>query len=153
MRPKPTYSSCGKAQALTALGVDEVINYRTNRNWGERARELTDGRGVDRVIEVGGPATINQSLRAVAAGGEVALVRFLSADNPGIDYFLLKGADATTRSITVGDRTDLQDLVRAIATSGLKPVVDEIFEYSDARQAFERLRDGKHIGKLVIGVS
>ncbi|WP_406813962.1 NAD(P)-dependent alcohol dehydrogenase [Mycobacterium sp. M23085] len=147
-----TTSSAEKAESLSALGADEVINYRTNPDWGERVRDLTDGRGVDRVIEVGGPATINQSLRAVAAGGEVSLIGFLSEDNPGIDYFLLKGADATTRSITVGDRTDLQDLVRAVATSGLQPVIDDVFDFSEARAAFERLREGQHIGKIVIRI-
>ena len=117
------------------------------------ARSLTDGRGVDRVVEVGGPATIDQSLRAVAIGGEVTLIGFLSEDNPGIDYFLLKGAGAMTRSITVGDRTDTQELVRAVATTGLEPVIDAIFEFADARAAFDRLRDSKHLGKLVIRVS
>jgi alcohol dehydrogenase len=103
-----TTSSTYKAQTLESLGADAVINYRTNPQWGTEVRELTAGRGVDRVVEVGGTATIEQSLRAVAVGGEVTLIGFLSEDNPGIDYFLLKGAGATTRSITVGDRTDLQ---------------------------------------------
>jgi alcohol dehydrogenase len=148
-----TTSSDEKAARLRALGADEVVNYRTNPDWGTQVRELTGGRGVDRVVEVGGPATIDQSLRAVAAGGEVTLIGFLSEDNPGIDYFLLKATDATTRSITVGDRTDLQELVRVVATTGLTPVIDDVVEFADARSAFERLRDGKHIGKLVIRVS
>ncbi|MEE6175005.1 zinc-dependent alcohol dehydrogenase family protein [Mycobacterium sp. 050134] len=145
-----TTSSAEKAKSLSALGADEIINYRTTPDWGERVRDLTDGRGVDRVVEVGGPATINQSLRAVASGGEVVLIGFLSEDNPGIDYFLLNGASATTRSITVGDRSDLRDLVRAVATSKLEPVIDDVFEYSEARAAFERLREGRHVGKVVI---
>jgi NADPH:quinone reductase-like Zn-dependent oxidoreductase len=148
-----TTSSNQKAQTLAALGADEVINYRDHSNWGEKVRELTDGRGVDRVIEVGGPATIDQSLRAVAIGGEVTLIGFLSEDNPGIDYFLLKGSGAITRSITVGDRTDAQELVRAVAATGLQPVIDEIFEFDNAAAAFERLHAAKHLGKLVIRVS
>ena len=148
-----TTSSNQKAQTLGALGADDIINYRDQPRWGEHVRELTDGRGVDRVVEVGGPATIDQSLRAVAIGGEVTLIGFLSEDNPGIDYFLLKGAGAMTRSITVGDRTDTQELVRAVATTGLEPVIDAIFEFADARAAFDRLRDSKHLGKLVIRVS
>jgi NADPH:quinone reductase-like Zn-dependent oxidoreductase len=148
-----TTSSAEKAETLKALGADDVVNYRSNPEWGTQVRELTEGRGVDRVVEVGGPATIDQSLRAVAVRGEVTLIGFLSEDNPGIDYFLLKGAGATTRSITVGDRTDLQDLVRAVAATGLEPVIDDVFEFDQARAAFERLREGKHIGKLVIRVS
>jgi NADPH:quinone reductase-like Zn-dependent oxidoreductase len=148
-----TTSSKEKAQTLKSLGADEVVNYRDNPEWGEQVRTLTDGRGVDRVVEVGGPATIDQSLRAVASGGEVTLIGFLSEGNPGIDYFLLKGAGAATRSITVGDRTDSQDLLRAVASSGLQPVIDTVFEFSDARAAFDRLHQAKHLGKLVIRVS
>lgn len=95
-------------------------------------RTLTDGRGVDRVIEVGGPATIEQSLRAVAIGGEVTLIGFLSEASLGIDYFLLKGAGATTRSITVGDPTDTQELVRAVSSTHIQPVIDNVFEFTDA---------------------
>jgi NADPH:quinone reductase-like Zn-dependent oxidoreductase len=148
-----TTSSKEKAQTLKSLGADEVVNYRDNPEWGEQVRTLTDGRGVDRVVEVGGPATIDQSLRAVASDGEVTLIGFLSEENPGIDYFLLKGAGAATRSITVGDRTDSQDLLRAVASSGLQPVIDTVFEFSDARAAFDRLHQAKHLGKLVIRVS
>ena len=124
-----------------------------NPKWGEQVRDVTEGRGVDRVVEVGGPATIEQSLRAVAANGEVTLIGFLSDDNPGVDYFLLKGSGATTRSITVGDRADLQHLVRAVATTGLVPVIDDVVDFGQAKSAFERLRDGKHVGKLVIRVA
>jgi alcohol dehydrogenase len=145
-----TTSSDQKAQTLKALGADETINYRDNPEWAEQVRALTDGRGADRVVEVGGPATIDQSLRAVATGGEVTLIGFLSEDNPGIDYFLLKGSGAKTRSITVGDRTDAQELVRAVATTGLEPVIDDVFELADAKAAFDRLREGAHLGKLVI---
>lgn len=148
-----TTSSPRKAETLRELGAEEVINYRSNPSWGEQVRDVTEGRGVDRVVEVGGPATIEQSLRAVAVGGEVTLIGFLSDDNPGVDYFLLRGRGATTRSITVGDRADLQDLVRAVAATGLTPVIDEVFEFEQAKSAFERLRDAKHVGKLVIRVS
>lgn len=147
-----TTSSDYKAQALKALGADDIVNYRDHPQWSEQVRELTDGRGVDRVVEVGGPATIEQSLRAVAIGGEVTLIGFLSDDNPGIDYFLLKSAGAITRSITVGDRTDCQDLVRAVATTGLQPVIDRVFEFADAAAAFKHLQEAKHLGKLVIRV-
>ena len=148
-----TTSSNHKGQTLKSLGADEVVNYRDNPEWGAQVRTLTDGLGVDRVVEVGGPATIDQSLRAVAIGGEVTLIGFLSEENPGIDYFLLKGAGAITRSITVGDRTDSQNLVRAVATTGLQPVIDDIFEFSNARAAFDQLHEAKHLGKLVIRVS
>lgn len=82
-----TTSGKSKAEKLFACGADEVINYKEFPKWGERVRALTGGKGVDPVIEVGGPATIDHSLRAVAKGGEIAVIGFLSSDNPGIDAF------------------------------------------------------------------
>lgn len=148
-----TTSSAGKAQRLQALGADEIVDYVQEPTWGERVRALTAGRGVDRVVEVGGPATINQSLRAVARGGEVVLIGFLSEENPGIDYFHLKGAGATVRAISVGDRTNLEETVRAVAMGGLEPVIDRVFAFEEAKQAFAHLSAAKHVGKVVIRVS
>jgi alcohol dehydrogenase len=111
---------------------------------------LTGGRGVDRVVEVGGPGTIGQSLRAVAVGGEIASIGFLSTDNPGIDFFELKMSGASFRNITVGDRAALMELSRAVAASGLKPMVDRVFDFDEAREAFSYLEGGDHLGKVVI---
>ncbi|WP_156744931.1 zinc-binding dehydrogenase, partial [Mycobacterium sp. E2238] len=77
---------------------------------------------------------------------------FLSEADLGIDYFLLKGAGATTRSITVGDRSDTQELVRAVGATGMQPVIDRVFEFDDAVAAFKRLAAGEHLGKIVIRV-
>jgi NADPH:quinone reductase-like Zn-dependent oxidoreductase len=145
-----TTSSPSKAEKLSALGADEVINYKDVPEWGERVRELTGGRGVDRVIEVGGPATINQSLRAVVAGGEIADIGFLSTENPGIDYFKLKATQASIHVITVGDRQGLEDVTRAIATSRLQPVIDHIFRFEDIKEAFAHLKAAAFVGKIVI---
>ncbi|MEX0921715.1 MAG: NAD(P)-dependent alcohol dehydrogenase [Rhodovibrionaceae bacterium] len=147
-----TTSSAEKAVRLRELGADEVIDYREAPSWGARVRELTEGHGVDRVVEVGGPATVNQSLQAVARGGEVVLIGFLTSENPGIDYFDLKGTGATLRAISVGDRPGLEALVRAVALSGLQPVIDRVFPFGQTRAAFEYLQSGKHIGKVVVEI-
>jgi len=148
-----TTSSAAKAERLRALGADEVVDYVQDPKWGEQVRALTAGRGVDRVVEVGGPATINQSLRAVARGGEVVLIGFLTEENPGIDYFHLKGTGASVRAISVGDRTNLEETVRAMATGRIEPVIDKVFAFEDARAAFAHLQAAKHIGKVVIRVA
>lgn len=145
-----TTSSPAKANRLKALGAGAVVNYADEPEWGKRVRELTGGRGVDRVVEVGGPGTINQSLRAVAAGGEIASIGFLSSDNPGIDFFRLKASGASFRNISVGDRAGLIELTRAVAMTGLKPVVDSVFAFEDAKAAFAHLQAGQHFGKVVI---
>lgn len=149
-----TTSSAAKEERLKAIGADHVVNYSDIPEWGLHIKKkLTAGVGVDCVVEVGGPATVNESLRAVRWGGEVVLIGFLSSDNPGIDYFHLKGSGATVRSIGVGPRAALEDLVRAVSATGLKPVIDRIFSFGEARLAFEHLRSGRHIGKIVIDVA
>lgn len=145
-----TTSSAAKAETLKALGAAQVVNYVEDAQWGRSVRALTGGRGVDRVVEVGGPGTIGQSLRAVALGGEIASIGFLSTDNPGIDFFQLKTSGASFRNITVGDRAALLDLTRAVAASGLKPIIDRVFAFEEAREAFSHLEAGAHLGKVVI---
>jgi alcohol dehydrogenase len=86
----------------------------------------------------------------VALGGEIASVGFLSAENPGIDFFQLKMSGASFRNITVGDRAALLDLTRAVAATGLKPIIDRVFAFDEARDAFRHLESGAHLGKVVI---
>ena len=147
-----TTSSDAKGEQLRAMGAAEVVNYANDPQWGKRIRTLTNGRGVDRVVEVGGPGTIAQSLRAVALGGEIASIGFLSTENPGIDFFQLKSSGASFRNITVGDRSGLIELTRVVASAGLKPVIDRAFAFEDARAAFDHLESGTHMGKIVIRV-
>lgn len=148
-----TTSSAAKADQLRALGAAQVVNYADDAAWGKSVRALTGGRGVDRVVEVGGPGTIAQSLRAVAVGGEIASIGFLSTENPGIDFFQLKTSGANFRNITVGDRAGLLDLSRAVAATGLKPIIDRVFAFDEARDAFSHLEGGSHLGKVVIRVA
>lgn len=145
-----TTSDDSKAEKLKALGADEVINYKTTPNWGEVAKELTGGRGVNRVVEVGGPATINQSLKAIAPMHEISLVGFLGRNGEKIDYFDIF-PKASIRSIThAGSRNDFESMNRAIEAQGLIPVVDRVFPFEEAKQAFEYLENQTFIGKIVI---
>ena len=145
-----TTSSPAKTEQLRALGAAAVVNYVEEPEWGRPVRALTGGRGVDRVVEVGGPGTIGQSLRAVALGGEIASIGFLSSDNPGIDFFQLKASGASFRNITVGDRAALLELGRAGPTRRRKPIIDKVFGFGEAREAFAHLESGAHLGKVVI---
>lgn len=146
-------SSESKAAKLTALGADEVVVQPYASPWGRQIRAIANGgTGVDCVVEVGGPATVNESLHAVRRGGEVVLIGFLSSENPGIDYFHLKGSGALVRSIGVGDRSVLEDLTRAAAGGKVRPVIDRVFDFQEAKEAFRHLQSGQHIGKIVIRV-
>ena len=145
-----TTSSAAKMDRLRTLGADEVLNYNKEPQWGNRARALTGGRGVDRVVEVGGGGTIGESLHAVAASGELASIGFLSAGSSNIDFFALFGSGARIRHISVGSREDLQDVARAIAMARIKPMIDRVFDFEDAREAFAHLESGSHFGKVVV---
>lgn len=148
-----TTSDDAKGERLRALGADAVVNYRQITEWGRHIRrDVTGGSGVDNVVEVGGPATISQSLRAVRPGGEIVLIGFLTEENPGIDYFLLKNSGAGLRSVSVGDRGALEDLVRAWRAARLEPVIDRVFGFDEAAAAFEHLIAARHVGKVVISV-
>lgn len=148
-----TTSSAAKAERLRAMGADEVINYNDVPEWGERAKQLTGGRGVDRVVDVGGPSTVGQSIAAVGYGGEVILVGFLGKADPTIDFFALFASGAAVRPIFVGDRAALRSVARTVDAAGIRPVIDRTFAFDDARDAFAHLRDAKHVGKIVIKVA
>jgi NADPH:quinone reductase-like Zn-dependent oxidoreductase len=146
-----TTSSDRKGEALKGLGADAVVNYREIERWGRHVKTaLTGGVGVDRVVEVAGPATVNQALDAVRWGGEVVLIGFLSDTGPAMDYLHLKGSGAVIRSIGVGDRAMLEDLIRAVTAARIRPVIDRVFDFGDARAAFGHLASGSHIGKVVV---
>lgn len=148
-----TTSSASKEKRLRDLGASDVVNYAETPEWGKVVRAIAGGRGVDRVVEVGGPGTIGQSLRAVAVGGEIASIGFLSESSSGIDFFNLKLSGALFRNIAVGDRVGLQELVRVVEGCGIKPVIDREFGFAQAREAFAYLRSGAHFGKVVVRVS
>ncbi|WP_044422150.1 zinc-dependent alcohol dehydrogenase family protein [Pseudomonas syringae group genomosp. 3] len=144
-----TTSTEQKAERLRALGADEVINYTEDPQWGERVRALSHG-GVDRIVEVGGPGTMSQSLRAIRPGGEIALIGFVSPEGGGIDFINMFMSGSTLRHIAVGNREGLQALGRAVEMAGIKPVIDRVFDFDDAKAAFAHLISASHIGKVVV---
>jgi len=117
-----TTSTAQKAERLRALGASDVINYSETPDWDAKVRELTDGRGVDCIVEIGGPGTIAMSLLALAVGGHVSLIgASLSSSGTGLDPLLLTGRGITLGSIRVGSRTDFEAMNRAIALHRLRP--------------------------------
>jgi NADPH:quinone reductase-like Zn-dependent oxidoreductase len=140
-----------KIARLRALGVQEVINYRTTPDWDARVRELTGGRGADLVIEVGGPGSIAKSIAAIRHGGHVSVIGNL-AGKALIDPGALFAKRASMCGLQVGSRDMFEAMNRAIEVSRLEPVIDRVFDVSDARAAYEYLASGKHFGKVVIRV-
>jgi NADPH:quinone reductase-like Zn-dependent oxidoreductase len=144
-----TSSSDEKLARVKALGASDGINYRTTAKWGEQVSQLTGGRGVDHVIEVGGAGTLAQSLRAVRTGGHIALIGVLSGHgefNPV--PILMKGVRVT--GIYVGSKDMFEAMNRAIALHQLRPIVDRVFSFTDAVAAFRHMEAGAHFGKIVV---
>jgi NADPH:quinone reductase-like Zn-dependent oxidoreductase len=146
-----TTSTTEKAERLKALGAAEVINYTETPNWDEKARELTGGRGVNCVVEIGGPGTIAMSLKTLAVGGHVSLIgASLSSSGTGLDPLLLTGRGITLGSISVGSRVDFEAMNRAIEMHRLRPVIDLTFPFTEAREAYRHFEGRWHFGKVVI---
>jgi NADPH:quinone reductase-like Zn-dependent oxidoreductase len=145
-----TTSSDDKAQRLKALGADDVINYRTTPHWHEAVRELTGGQGVDRVIEVGGAGTLEQSIKSTAVEGQISLIGWLANAASTINVSALTGNFFTLRRIAIGNRAHFLAMNRAIAVNRLKPVIDRVFSFDDARAAHQYFEEHPHFGKVVI---
>jgi NADPH:quinone reductase-like Zn-dependent oxidoreductase len=135
-----------------AMGADATINYRTTPDWGAAARVLTGGRGVDHILEVGGAATLPQSLRAVREGGHVTLVGLLGGERGDLGEAARSAPGVRVDSVFVGSVRHFQAMNAVLTRSHLRPVVDRVFPFEKAKEAFEHLRGGSHFGKIVIGV-
>jgi NADPH:quinone reductase-like Zn-dependent oxidoreductase len=145
-----TTSSDEKAKRLKTLGADEVINYRTVPEWPVAVRNLTGGRGVDYVIEVGGAGTLPNSLKSVAVQGQISWVGVLASGEPAISLSALRSAFANLRFVAVGNRAQFVAMNRAIEVNRLKPVIDRVFPFAKAADAFRYYQTGQFFGKIVI---
>jgi NADPH:quinone reductase-like Zn-dependent oxidoreductase len=147
-----TTGSNEKIERLRALGVTEVVNYRTKPDWDARVRELTGGRGADLVIEVGGPGSLAKSISAIRYCGHISAVGNL-AGKASIDPGALFAQRASMCGIQVGSRDMFEAMNRAIEVAALEPVIDRVFDFAEARGAYEYLASGKHFGKVVVRLS
>lgn len=145
-----TSSSDAKLERVKKLGASDVINYKTTTDWGSKVRELTDRRGVDHVVEVGGARTLAQSLEAVRIGGRISLIGVLTGGTVNPIPILMK--NITVQGIYVGSRAMFEAMNSAIALSGMKPVIDRVFPFSQLPEALRRMESGAHFGKIVLKV-
>ncbi|QXH35215.1 zinc-dependent alcohol dehydrogenase family protein [Pseudomonas muyukensis] len=145
-----TSSSDAKLERLKALGADHLINYQSTPAWGEKVRELTAGRGVDHVIEVGGPATLEQSMIAARIGGHVSLIGILTGVAGQLPLVQALVRQIRLQGVLVGSRAQQQAMVRAIDANGLRPVVDKHFELEQIVEAFRYQESNRHFGKICL---
>lgn len=147
-----TSSSDQKLERVRTLGADHLINYVDDPDWGKTALNLTGGRGVDHVMEVGGAGTMKQSLRAIRPGGMISLVGVLAGARSDLLIPLIGSRNIRLQGVTVGTVEGLATMLRAMALHGTKPVIDEVFDMKDAQAAYEHLIAGRHFGKVCIAI-
>ncbi|HUO53106.1 MAG TPA: NAD(P)-dependent alcohol dehydrogenase [Rhodoblastus sp.] len=145
-----TSSSAEKLEKLDALGADHLINYRENPNWGEIARDFTGGRGVDHVVEIGGPGTLAQSMIASRVGGHVALIGILTGVTGELPVVMALIKQIQLKSVLVGSRRQQRDMIRAIDANGMKPVIDKSFALEEIVAAFKYQETNRHFGKICL---
>ena len=143
-----TSSSDAKLDHAKQLGLAAGVNYRTHPDWEKQVLGLTDGRGVDQVIEVGGAGTLPKSIAAARLGGQVNLIGVLTGGQ--IDPLTILWRTAIVRGVYVGSRAMFEAMNRAIDLHDIHPVIDREFGFDEARAAYEHLQGASHFGKVVI---
>lgn len=143
-----TSSDDGKLERARGLGADETINYRATPDWGAAVLGLTDGLGADLAVDVGGPGTLNATLRAVRHDGRISLMGVLTGFEGAIDTAAILRKRITLQGIYVGPVASLAALVR----TGVRPVIDRVFGFAEAEAAYDTMAAAGHFGKLVIRI-
>jgi NADPH:quinone reductase-like Zn-dependent oxidoreductase len=149
-RPIITSSRDEKLKRAKELGAWATANYRLNPDWHLEVRELTGGHGVDQVLDVGGRDTLPKALEVLAYGGHIALIGGLSGYGSDLPTDSLMWINATASGVYVGSREDFEAMNRFVSEHHIRPLVDRVFEFEQAQDAFDYLRSGGFLGKIVI---
>ena len=143
-----TSSNDEKLARVKKLGADATVNYKSEAKWGAKAAELAGG-GIDHVVEVGGLGTLAQSIQAVCFGGEISLIGVLTLQGDANPMpLMVKGA--SLRGIFVGSTAMARELNAFVDAHGIKPVVDRVFDFADAKAAYAYQGSPALFGKVVI---
>ncbi len=145
-----TSSSDEKLERAKSLGASGTINYRTHPEWAQEVLSLTDGNGVDHVVEVGGAGTLARSLQAVGHGGHIAMIGVLSGGLTEVPIFSLLSKQVRLQGVYVGSRLHFTEMLEAIERNGIRPVIDRVFPFAEAREAYRTLASGRFFGKICV---
>jgi NADPH:quinone reductase-like Zn-dependent oxidoreductase len=145
-----TSSSDEKLTRARALGADHTLNYRSIPEWGAEVRKLTGGRGVDHVLDLAGPATLPQSIAACRIGGHISLIGTLTGFAGQIPTGTILRRQLRLQGLIVGSRAQQQQLVTAMNTTGLRPVIDRRFALAELPEAFRYQESNHHFGKICL---
>jgi NADPH:quinone reductase-like Zn-dependent oxidoreductase len=132
------------------MGADHLINYKKDEAWGETARRLTGGQGVDHVVEIGGAGTLTHSIAACKLRGNVALIGVLAGYAGVVPTVAIMAGNVKVNGLTVGSREQQIAMVRAIEANGIKPIIDRSFPLEGIADAFRHQESGTHFGKICL---
>jgi len=147
-RPIVISSSDEKIQTARSMGAVGSVNYQTTPKWHERVMELTDGVGVDVVVEVGGAGTLERSVAATRVAGRIALIGVLAGGTMNPTMMMRKSI--RLQGIYVGSHDMFKRMNEAISSDQMKPVIDQTFPFADAACAYYAMQRAEHLGKLVV---
>jgi NADPH:quinone reductase-like Zn-dependent oxidoreductase len=151
-RPIVISSSDEKLSRAKDLGAEATLNYKKFPNWDAKILELTGGKGIDHVIEVVGGENLNRSLNAVRISGSISFIGLLAGLAAPIDTWQFVGKNVELHGIETGSREMFEEMNRFFEEREIKPVIDRIFEFSDAKNALRYLESGAHFGKIVVKI-
>jgi NADPH:quinone reductase-like Zn-dependent oxidoreductase len=143
-------SSEERMDRVRQLGADAVINYRLVPEWAKSTRDITQGRGYDLIVELGGEKTLPQSLRCIRPGGTIAMIGILSGNSITTPLGLIITRQVRLQGVTVGHRDGFEAMLRAMDQHKLEPVVDRTFAFEDLKEAMAYLKSGAQFGKVCI---
>ena len=151
-RPIITSSRDAKLERMEQLGAFGTANYRRNPDWQNEVRQLTGGHGVDQVLDVGGRDTLPKALEVLAYGGHIALIGGLTGYGSDLPTNALMWINATASGVYVGSREDFETMNDFISENEIHPLIDRVFEFENAQDAFDLMRSGGFVGKIVIRI-
>ena len=143
-------SSAQRIARVMALGADATVNYREAPEWAKATREITDGKGYDLILELGGEKTLPQSLRCIRPGGTIAMIGILSGSAIAASLGLIITRQVRLQGITVGHRDGFEAMLRAMEQHRIKPIVDRVFAFEELKEAMVYLKSGAQFGKVCI---
>ncbi|MDH3441609.1 MAG: NAD(P)-dependent alcohol dehydrogenase [Gammaproteobacteria bacterium] len=149
-KPIMTSSRDEKLERAVQMGAIGTANYRSNPDWQLEVKEVSGGHGVDQVLDVGGRDTLSKALEILAYGGHIALIGGLSGYGSDVPTDSIMWINATVSGIYVGSREDFDAMNAFISEHEIRPLIDRVFEFEEARAAFELMESGDFMGKIVI---
>jgi NADPH:quinone reductase-like Zn-dependent oxidoreductase len=145
-----TSSSDAKLERARSMGADYTVNYKTDADWGRTVRQWTGKRGVDHVLEIGGPGSLAQSIVAARIGGHISMIGIMSGIKGEVPTLAMMAKQIKLQGIIVASRQHQLDMIRGLEVTGIKPVIDKTFPLASLADAFRYEGEASHFGKICL---